>query len=610
MVEDKKIGTPDEESNIDQINKLVISSDSDDTSEKPEAIDYHEEKESEEEHKKPEHKVTEHKPISHVKHEKKIEKVEHKPETKKEHKVEIKPIHKQIHQNKPTVHHNHIKQEAKKIEVKKEHKIEIKPIQKIASKKIVKDVSKPKKIFSIKKSSKEEKMAESKSNKKDKKNKKDNKKKFKFTKNTMLWIGIGVLAAILVIAAILILTSKNNTPISGNETVKGVAATVNGEPIYLQDVLKEYNSINPLVKSQYSVESVLNKSIDDLLLYQEAKNRGITVTSVEVQSELDAIKTQNQLTDIQLEKALTDQGLTLESAELMIEKNLMVRKLLNATILKDIIITENQIEKYYLQNLNDFEVPAKVTVQHILIMAGQNVTEDESKTKIEQIQKELTSTNFCDLVTKYSEDLGSLDTCGKYTFAKGDFNNPDFENPSFNMKVGENAIIKTVFGYHLIKKLETIPATTLNLSEVSNSINITLSNEAAQLKFDALRADLNAKAVIINYMTKEDANSDSETKTETSSLDTFAKCITEKGAVFYGASWCSHCNNQKKGFGDSMQYVKYVECAVEGQPQVQTSDCTKAGISGYPTWIINGKSYPGEQSMEHLAKLTGCTLSE
>jgi len=96
----------------------------------------------------------------------------------------------------------------------------------------------------------------------------------------------------------------------------------------------------------------------------------------------------------------------------------------------------------------------------------------------------------------------------------------------------------------------------------------------------------------------------------TTNLDDFAKCITSKGAVFYGASWCEHCNNQKTMFGESLQYVKYVECAVEGQPQVQTPECTAAGISGYPTWIINNQSYPGEQTIESLAKLTGCTASQ
>ncbi len=39
-------------------------------------------------------------------------------------------------------------------------------------------------------------------------------------------------------------------------------------------------------------------------------------------------------------------------------------------------------------------------------------------------------------------------------------------------------------------------------------------------------------------------------------LDDFAKCLSEKGVTMYGAAWCSHCQNTKKTFGQSFQYVK------------------------------------------------------
>lgn len=85
-------------------------------------------------------------------------------------------------------------------------------------------------------------------------------------------------------------------------------------------------------------------------------------------------------------------------------------------------------------------------------------------------------------------------------------------------------------------------------------------------------------------------------------LDNFAKCLTEKDAKFYGASWCSHCNNQKTAFGSSMQYIQYVECTEEAE------QCNNAGITAYPTWIINSQQYLGEQSFEKLSEITGCEL--
>jgi glutaredoxin len=85
-----------------------------------------------------------------------------------------------------------------------------------------------------------------------------------------------------------------------------------------------------------------------------------------------------------------------------------------------------------------------------------------------------------------------------------------------------------------------------------------------------------------------------------SALDEFAKCLTVKGVKMYGASWCPHCKNQKDAFGSSFQYVDYVECTE------RQADCDNAGIEGYPTWIINGEKFPGEQSFEELSQQSGC----
>lgn len=90
-------------------------------------------------------------------------------------------------------------------------------------------------------------------------------------------------------------------------------------------------------------------------------------------------------------------------------------------------------------------------------------------------------------------------------------------------------------------------------------------------------------------------------------LDNFAKCLTEKGAVMYGAFWCPHCENQKEVFGNSFQYVNYVECDPNGY-NAQPWLCKEKQITGYPTWIINEQSFEGEQTLQKLSQLTNCEL--
>lgn len=92
---------------------------------------------------------------------------------------------------------------------------------------------------------------------------------------------------------------------------------------------------------------------------------------------------------------------------------------------------------------------------------------------------------------------------------------------------------------------------------------------------------------------------------ERKNLDAFAKCLTEKNAVMYGVWWCTHCDDQKKLFGDSFQYVHYVECS---SPSGQFI-CRGLHVRYTPTWIFADEERRGGlQSLEQLSNKTGCPL--
>ncbi len=90
--------------------------------------------------------------------------------------------------------------------------------------------------------------------------------------------------------------------------------------------------------------------------------------------------------------------------------------------------------------------------------------------------------------------------------------------------------------------------------------------------------------------------------------DDFAKCLKDKGAIFYGAFWCPHCQNQKKLFGKSAMYLPYVECSTP-DGKAQTQECRDKGIEGYPLWEFSGgERISGEVPLSTLSEKTGCLL--
>jgi hypothetical protein len=93
-------------------------------------------------------------------------------------------------------------------------------------------------------------------------------------------------------------------------------------------------------------------------------------------------------------------------------------------------------------------------------------------------------------------------------------------------------------------------------------------------------------------------------------LDTFATCLKDSGALFYGAFWCPHCQNQKAMFGSSAKLLPYIECSTpDGNSMLPV--CEAVGIKGFPTWKFpDGTVKEGEVSLEELSILTNCPLPQ
>ncbi len=104
-----------------------------------------------------------------------------------------------------------------------------------------------------------------------------------------------------------------------------------------------------------------------------------------------------------------------------------------------------------------------------------------------------------------------------------------------------------------------------------------------------------------------------KSKTETTRIeavtpfDTFAQCLSDAGAKFYGAYWCPHCQAQKKLLQNSTK-IPYVECSTPNG-QAQTQICIDEKIDGYPTWkFADGSLGEGEQTLQELSEKTNCAL--
>lgn len=144
-----------------------------------------------------------------------------------------------------------------------------------------------------------------------------------------------------------------------------------------------------------------------------------------------------------------------------------------------VTVTEDAVKKFYDENPARFEEPEMVRASHILLSTldsttRQPLSDDKKAAKRKQaedlLKRARAGEDFAKLAQEHSEDPGSKDKGGEYTFPRGQMV-PEFEAAAFSMNTNQiSDIVTTQFGYHIIKLSEKIPAHKVELAKVSDDL--------------------------------------------------------------------------------------------------------------------------------------------
>jgi peptidyl-prolyl cis-trans isomerase D len=160
-------------------------------------------------------------------------------------------------------------------------------------------------------------------------------------------------------------------------------------------------------------------------------------------------------------------------------------------------VTGQQIERYYNENIQQYQQPEQVRASHILIKSTGKAEEDgAAKKKAEDLLAQLKGgADFAELAKKNSEDTGSAVKGGDLDFFPRGQMVKEFDEAAFSMQPGQmSGLVKSQFGYHIIKVTDKRAAATKTLPEVRTQIEDQLKYEqastAAQKLSDKIAGEL------------------------------------------------------------------------------------------------------------------------
>jgi peptidyl-prolyl cis-trans isomerase D len=145
-----------------------------------------------------------------------------------------------------------------------------------------------------------------------------------------------------------------------------------------------------------------------------------------------------------------------------------------------IIVPPADVQRYYNDNIQQYSTPEQVRASHILLeTAGKN--DADVKKRAEEILKQVKSgADFAELAKKVSEDKGSQANGGDLDYFGRGRMVPEFEEAAFSMQPGQiSDLVKSQFGYHIIKVVDKRTGSTRPLDEVRAQITQQLLVERA-----------------------------------------------------------------------------------------------------------------------------------
>ena len=333
---------------------------------------------------------------------------------------------------------------------------------------------------------------------------------------------------LILLTAMFCATGVSALAVEQKNSLKGIkipetVAKVNEVPLSSKFVIFEFNRMmknidEPLDEKQKS--SILREIIDTEvvreLMYQEGKAKNIEVPPEKINEEIKGMQSAYS-NEAEFTEALNQRNIGMDDLRKSIELDFLARQLLDGQIKGKVNIPDEAVQKFYDENKERFLRPESFRAQHIFIsiypiemLEKQTVEELEAKRepltaeaekKANAVYKELTDGgDFSALAQKYSDDAGSSSRGGDLDFVyKGVFD-PTFDEAVSKLKPGETSgVVKTSYGFHIIKLNETRPAEYAPLSEVKEAIQKYLFMDESRKLAQEYIAGLRKKAKIETF---------------------------------------------------------------------------------------------------------------
>jgi peptidyl-prolyl cis-trans isomerase D len=262
---------------------------------------------------------------------------------------------------------------------------------------------------------------------------------------------------------------------------ESVLANQNMSPLTFEARVRD-ELLGQQIQEAYAQNGFAATSVADNVIHLNEQQRIVSVSTLSLQSFLSQAK----VDDAALKKYYEQ-----NPKEFQVQEQAKVEyvKFSADDLLAKAEVSKEDVRKYYDEHLNDFGTPEERHAAHILITvnaAAPQAEQDAAKAKAELLlqQAKNNPAGFDDLARKNSQDTGSAANGGDLGFFGRGMMVKPFDDVAFALKAGEiSGLVKSDFGYHIIKLIAVKPSRAMPFDEARAGIVTKLRQQKASDMF-------------------------------------------------------------------------------------------------------------------------------
>lgn len=303
--------------------------------------------------------------------------------------------------------------------------------------------------------------------------------------------------------------------ISAAEVVDRIVAVVNEDIIRLKELNTAFEPVAQQIYAEDYAESkeqevlyekrieVLNQLIEEALADQVIQQKGITVSSQEIDNAIEQIKSMNHFTDEQLRHYLDMNGMDMADYREKIRQQILRSKLVDREVKSSIVITEADIREYYENHPDKYKGKPEYQLKNIFIPYDGDKNGNDPAQAREKISEAMAAIDegkaFEEVAKIYSEASNASDGGDLGNFALSDLQT-DLQSVIKGLEPGQaSSVVETERGFQIFYLADIVRPADKPLDEVSDEIRNILYEQAVDRKFnewlDSLRAESDIKII-------------------------------------------------------------------------------------------------------------------